>query len=584
MSTCLFRSIGLQLSLLILSSFFSSAFASPVVIKSSDLEPIELTPHYQFFVDPEHNVTIKDILSPRNRKNIKFVSLPNGDANLGFQPDTYWFKSQVINRKYEPVERLLEFDFPLLDHLSVYIVNDKNQQILNQYNTGDLLPFDSRPFQHSNFVFPIALPAQAELTFYFRIQTQGTMTAGSTLWQPESFLEHARFSYFALALYLGLLIGLFSYNLLVFISIRDTSYLYYVLLAASLIFTVGSYSGLWFETMWSNSPRWHNLSAPISFSLIGIFASLFSRKFLQTDITAPLPDKALFFIMLAFIAIIIVTPFAPLIYIAPVLSIISFFLAVTIIIIGIVLSLEKDQTAQIYLISWVFFLLGGIIISFRNFGLIPLSPFSQYSLFIGSTLAMLSLSFALASRINKVMGESEGLIITNERLLEQEKTLKQLAHYDALTGLANRTLILAKLELLFSQCKRKGTKLAILFIDLDKFKPINDKYGHDVGDEVLITVANRLRSALRNSDSIGRLGGDEFIVVVEPSTKSFDPQNVANKVKKVLEAPFVILDDDVKLGASIGVAIYPDNGENIESLMTFADSTMYIDKAYRNNS
>jgi diguanylate cyclase (GGDEF)-like protein len=304
---------------------------------------------------------------------------------------------------------------------------------------------------------------------------------------------------------------------------------------------------------------------------------------LQTHSHIPRLDKALSFILIAFVAVIISSPVVSLSYSAPALSILAVILAGMVMTIGIILSLKGHRTAVIYLISWLFFILGALVLTARNFGLIPNTILTQYAIFIGSALEMLLLSFALVQRIDQVQKHSQYLITANSELKDQESSLRQLAHYDALTGLSNRTLIMEKFALLLAHSKRNDTKVAILFLDLDGFKPINDLYGHHIGDDILIIMADRLRSLLRNSDTIGRIGGDEFIVLVEKGDGDFNPQEVANKIKKAIAEPISIMGDNLQLGVSIGAAIYPDNGKDIATLVSLADTAMYIDKAYRHH-
>ena len=156
----------------------------------------------------------------------------------------------------------------------------------------------------------------------------------------------------------------------------------------------------------------------------------------------------------------------------------------------------------------------------------------------------------------------------------QEKILRQ-ASYDQLTGLPNRYLLNKRLNISLAQSKRKNFKLAVLFIDLDRFKYINDTLGHNTGDKLLIQVARRLKRILRSSDLITRLGGDEFIIVLEQINSTYEPAEVANKVITSLRSPFTIDKQDLYIGASIGISIFPDNGTSNEDLIKNADSAMY---------
>ena len=160
-----------------------------------------------------------------------------------------------------------------------------------------------------------------------------------------------------------------------------------------------------------------------------------------------------------------------------------------------------------------------------------------------------------------------------------ENELKNLAHYDHLTGLANRGLFSDRLNTALLRAHRHQIQCALLFIDLDKFKPVNDQYGHAIGDELLKAVALRLIESNRKSDTIGRLGGDEFVLIVEDLTNPKDVIQIANKVVEQLQQPFHICDQIIHIGCSIGIAIYPQDGESEVELTRAADIAMYAAKA-----
>ena len=171
-----------------------------------------------------------------------------------------------------------------------------------------------------------------------------------------------------------------------------------------------------------------------------------------------------------------------------------------------------------------------------------------------------------------------------KKLLQQQEMLYHQAHHDALTGLANRVLFNDRLEQAIIKAKRNKTKLVLFFIDLDRFKEINDSMGHDIGDEVLKEVTARLESAIRKEDSLARLGGDEFTIIIE---NLVDVQNVsflANKILKVLSNPVIIDDNKLYISSSIGISIYPDDGTSTQNLLKYADSAMYKAKAEGRNN
>ena len=162
-----------------------------------------------------------------------------------------------------------------------------------------------------------------------------------------------------------------------------------------------------------------------------------------------------------------------------------------------------------------------------------------------------------------------------EKLLEQRNRLDHQAHHDALTGLPNRLLFNDRLEQSIQKAKRNSTKVALLFIDLDHFKEINDSLGHDVGDEILKVVTRRLSETMRGKDTLARLGGDEFTVIVEELKKGEDASLLAQKIIEVLSKPIVINDNILYVSSSIGISLYPDDGASTQNLLKFADAAMY---------
>jgi len=166
---------------------------------------------------------------------------------------------------------------------------------------------------------------------------------------------------------------------------------------------------------------------------------------------------------------------------------------------------------------------------------------------------------------------------------ENEERIRKLAHHDSLTGLPNRNLLHDRMAQALARVRRHGGRLAILFVDLDKFKPINDKFGHKVGDYVLMEVAKRLLDSVRNSDTVARLGGDEFAVILEEVARPSEAAKVAEKIVAYLALPIETMDKTCSIGASVGVALYPDDGADLDDVVKAADLAMYrVKNAGRN--
>jgi diguanylate cyclase (GGDEF)-like protein len=165
-----------------------------------------------------------------------------------------------------------------------------------------------------------------------------------------------------------------------------------------------------------------------------------------------------------------------------------------------------------------------------------------------------------------------------------EQVIWHQAHHDHLTGLANRQLFRQRLETGIAQSDEGGHTLALLFVDLDKFKPINDRLGHDAGDTLLQEVARRLESCLRDTDTAARLGGDEFAILLPTLNGRDGAEVVADKVLSRLAEPYRLAGEAVGISASVGIALYPDGAHNAETLLQFADTAMYTAKAAGRNT
>ncbi len=159
---------------------------------------------------------------------------------------------------------------------------------------------------------------------------------------------------------------------------------------------------------------------------------------------------------------------------------------------------------------------------------------------------------------------------------QREKQARNEAEHDALTGLYNRRAGLIHIQTAMNFADTQGSAFALMMIDLDRFKPVNDTYGHEAGDKVLVEVARRLKYAVRREDVIIRWGGDEFVIILNSGHGSLDPVTIAQKIVKRMASPYSLSSDlEVSTGVSIGLSVYPQDADNLEELIELADQAMY---------
>ncbi|NPA40866.1 MAG: EAL domain-containing protein [Aquificae bacterium] len=234
----------------------------------------------------------------------------------------------------------------------------------------------------------------------------------------------------------------------------------------------------------------------------------------------------------------------------------------------------------IYIFAFLAFLLSKFLSSVSTD---PVMKLSQAISTLSKTLERRPHIYLPKTNIVEVVKLTESFEDMAKKVLDYMEELRKMAYFDPLTGLPNRALLRDRIESAISRAKRNGTKVAILFIDLDYFKTVNDTLGHDVGDYILQQVANRLRSVFRETDTVARFGGDEFVAVI-PDVKDVNSViQIAERVLKVFETPFDAGGEEVFLSASIGITLYPDNGTTATELIKNADMAMYKAKEEKNN-
>lgn len=389
-----FGELTVIMLLLLLSWPLSEARADDLSVAAE--ERLVLGPHYQYLEDPDGTLELDAIISSE-----RFQALDlGGDPNLGYDSSVWWVKVPLFSG--QGGKRLLELPFPTLDEVRVSLVDRASGLPLYQASAGDLRPFTERPIEHHNFVFPLPLPAGKSVDLYLRLENQGSLTLGTQLWQPEAFQRQTAKSDLALGLYFGILLALLAYNGLLYLSLRDPPYLWYLLFVVSMALGQGAWTGLFFAQLWPQWPAWGNLATVMGFNLTGLFGAIFSRTFLDTRRYAPWADRILLLWAVIFGALASVAPWSPPQFNAMATSIAGLLFPAFAVGAGVQGWRNGVISARFFLIAWTILLVGTALLGARNLGLVPTSFLTRYAMQIGSALEMLLLSFALAERITEL--------------------------------------------------------------------------------------------------------------------------------------------------------------------------------------
>ena len=384
----------------------------------------------QVYEDPGGQATIADVGAQAAAGHFK----PHDKAtlNAGYSRSAFWLKIDLQYRPTNPSAQrtwLLELAYPPLDHLDLYLPDaGGDYQLVRQ--TGDALPFATREIRQNNYLFGLSFaPGQAQ-TVYLRLQSEGSIQAPVTLWSSTAYLEEQPVRLYVLGLIYGVLLGMLVYNLFIFLSVRDTSYLYYIVYIASFGLYQLSVNGAAVEYFWPNNPWWANAATPFFIGCSGLFGSQFARSFLRTATHSRWLDRVLL-ALIAFSTLVVglslMTSYALALRLATALALVF---TVVIFAAGVFAWWRGLRVARYFIIAWSAFLLGGVVNTMMVLGYLPNVFLTMYASQIGSALEVALLSLALADRINAMREhQAQTLFDAGQKL---EVLNQQLAHSNRL--------------------------------------------------------------------------------------------------------------------------------------------------------
>ena len=563
--------------------------------------------------------------------NQEWVASKWQTPNLGYTQSGYWFRMNLSDSMIEPGPWILSIRYGLLNKVHFYMF--RNGQLVEQQLAGTDYPRNkkARNYRFPTIAFDVMEDRHTEI--YIWLKADVPMQLAAELFTPEEFMQAKQNQDTLLGLFLGILVAMILYNLVLYLSVRDRAFLFYVAHSSSLLIFMLVWQGIGITYLWPDQIGLQKGAIAFSTFLIVAFSLWFCGIFLRLEKTSGLFQQVFWGVRNSAFLGCLLTYFIPAYWAILACSLLS-VVAMLLVVLAMFqcVSLYYRPT-RLFLMGWTVYLLGASVLALNKFAIIENTPITENLLLWGSIIDMVLLCIALGDKfheegnlklkvqelsIKAVQREKQAKqeAIENQRkaqvALEQAAQIKEsytrelklkveqrtreltsvmqrlekISEHDSLTGLKNRRFFMDHLCPGMVQSVEQSIPFSVLMVDIDHFKMINDRYGHLTGDECLMRVAQVLNQQLtRPGDVICRYGGEEFIVYLA-STEAERALQLAEQMRlAVARSPMLCGDQRIMVTISVGVLNV--NGQDVpgqpDQMIQYADQALYQAKATGRN-
>ena len=597
----------LVFSIILLLSLAGMAEATPILLTAANSGE-SLNGQVELLEDVGARLSIADMADPAVQNRFQPAG---GRTSVGQSRNPWWIKLSLQRHSAAPILWWLEVGAVTLLDLQLFLPDGQGGWQTRQ--AGERVGFAAgRDHDYRRAVFRLPELNAEVLTFYLRTYDPAGNSFPLRAWQLADLDRQAKGENLGFGLIYGSIFALLLYNLFILLALRDRAYLWYVLtMAASLLF-IASMSGHGFQYLWPNGPVpvWlDRVTLPI---LVSIGILRFAQELLYTRKSLRRAHWLLNFCTLVYLLSLGLNLAGYRSASGQVIGLIPIITVPTLLTCAAIRWKQGFTPALFYLLGYGTVLLSFVILVLRAAGVVQPGESTAYLFPLAVAAEAILFSFALAYRIQILKQEKAAaleqadrektarlalvqanadelqrsvelrtaeLAAANERLLQREQELQHAAFHDPLTELPNRRYLVEHCESALANAKRHNQAVALLLIDLDHFKPINDRHGHDAGDLMLQAIAQRLREHVRGGDTVARLGGDEFAVLICGEDAEQHAREIAARLLGELAQPVMYGAERLTVTISIGVALYPQHASNFTSLYKAADEMLYKVKA-----
>ena len=501
-----------------------------------------------------------------------WVAAPPTTGNLGPQRQPVALRLDWVVADGNGGDWMLEIDYPSLDHIELLLMGPDGRP--QRWTLGDAHPFSQRSVASRAFAVPLQLQAGQRYQLLGVVHTTGSLILPIRLVRPEAFRLNESRAVLLQGSIGGALFCLLVYALSLGRALREPAHLWFALNVLGTGVFFFSYEGLGVQHVWGEV-AWAREKVTMLAALVGL-----GSAFLYVDAVLDLARRTpwlshtmrgLAGLLLAALCLFALgwidyrTAYLANVVLSPTPLLLALPTAWR-------LSRGGDRVARTLLVGWAVFGACAVCFTLLQRGLLPMGFWLGHAFQFGTLVELMTWMVVLGSR-------TRASHLAGELAVRERDLLATIAQTDALTGLLNRRGLQAAAEPLLARCDTRHAH-AIYLIDLDRFKPINDQHGHDAGDAVLRSLADRLTAAVRPNDLVARIGGDEFVVMTAglgPDVDA-DARAVAQRLLQTVARPFDLDGHALDLGMTVGYALAPHDGRVLGDLLKRADAAMYAGK------
>ena len=579
--------------------FAGSAHAQPLPL--TELPSGSLGNWTDLYIEEGHALDLAEAQALLHEGKFHPGKRPVLSQGIGNKPQ--WLHLALVNPTAVPIPLKLVVGTTWTDRIDAYLVHDGQPAL--SWQTGDEIPQAPGLTQGIGYILSLSFgPGRSDL--FLRVDSTDPLIFPIELLTDEQAKEQQQRVHYSYGFIFGFMMALAAYNATLFFGLRKRSHLYYAVYLVSLVVLIACYTGHGFAWLWPDWPHVQRYAILIAMVIYGCCGLLFASRFLALKEHAP---RALHFARLFAAAGLAAIAVSILLDSQLAAALVAFNFAalfsVSMVLLGLLTIRNSQPSGRYFLIAAIFGMLGAGSTTLAVWGAIPFNAVTYHALEVGMVIEATLFALALSYRFNEMSGSLVKINALNDQLSEEvaerkkmEEQIRQLAFHDSLTELPNRRLLLDRLEQAIAVSQRKNCYAALIFLDLDNFKPLNDMHGHVAGDLLLMEVARRLQSCVRETDTVARFGGDEFVVMLgdlgeDKSGSLFQARIVAEKILAAISGPYrftlaqegqTASDIEHYCTASIGVVVFTDHMGSPDDLIRWADGAMYQAKMAGRNT